>query len=153
MVCSRMTRVCSCCACWTRPSLSRPEFQRSAGNPKPSWTHNGRAVMSPGFTHWLLPDDGQPFHNPVREGLPTTRPESLARCTPRKFGSPHVRLARYSAKWNPSCSESSKREFWHSARHGGFDEATDLSRILLFVFLGDSAENNLRIENETVKPV
>src|ERR1700685_616430 len=34
MVCRRMTKVCSCCACWTRPSLSRPEFQRGAGNPK-----------------------------------------------------------------------------------------------------------------------
>jgi hypothetical protein len=93
------------------------------------------------------------FGSGSASGLPTTRPESLARCTPRKSGSPHVRLARYSAKWNPSCSESSKREFWHPARHGGFDESTDLSRILLFVFLGDSAENNLRIENEPAKPV
>jgi hypothetical protein len=25
---------------------------------------------------WLLPSDEQPFHNPVREGLPTNRPES-----------------------------------------------------------------------------
>src|SRR5271169_6620418 len=47
MVCSRMTKVCSCCACWIRPSLSQPEFQRGAGNPKPTWTHNGRTVMCP----------------------------------------------------------------------------------------------------------
>src|SRR6202040_3434258 len=45
---------------------------------------------------------------------------------------------------NPSCSESRKRQFWLPARHGGFDQATGYSRILLFVFLDDSAESNLR---------
>ena len=35
MACRRMTKVCSCCAWWTRRPLPRPEFQRGAGNPKP----------------------------------------------------------------------------------------------------------------------
>lgn len=37
-----MTKACCCCACWTRPSLWRPEFQRGAGNPKRTWMHNQR---------------------------------------------------------------------------------------------------------------
>jgi hypothetical protein len=43
MVCSRMTRVCSCCAYWTQPFLSRLEFQKGAGTPKPV----GRTMSEP----------------------------------------------------------------------------------------------------------
>jgi hypothetical protein len=46
---SRMTKVCSCCACWTRPSLSRPEFQRGAGDPKP----RGRTMSEPQYVPGL----------------------------------------------------------------------------------------------------
>jgi hypothetical protein len=61
-----------------------------------------------------------------------------------------LRLADWYDYWSGKklAGGQSLRRILASGKTGGFDETTDLSRILPFVFLGDSAENNLRIENE-----
>jgi hypothetical protein len=47
MVCSRMTKVSSCCACWTRPSLSWDLNANGAQETRNPLGRNGRAVVCP----------------------------------------------------------------------------------------------------------